>query len=43
MKVLGRYPVDPDGLGSGAIAIEDRSLWLTNPEADTIWRDRVEP
>jgi streptogramin lyase len=43
MKVLGRYPVDPSGLGSGAITIEDGSLWLTNPEADSIWRDRVDP
>jgi len=41
MKVIGRYPVDPSGVGSGAITVDGGSLWVTNPEADTIWRDRV--
>jgi streptogramin lyase len=43
MKVIGRYPVDPSGKGSGAITVDDGSLWVTNPEADTIWRDRIKP
>jgi len=42
MKVLGTYPADRLGGGSGQIATYDGSLWLTNPEQDTIWRDRVE-
>jgi streptogramin lyase len=43
MKVLGTYPADKLGGGSGQIAIYDGSLWLTNPEHDTIWRDRIVP
>jgi streptogramin lyase len=43
MKVVGTYPADKYGGGSGAIAIYDGSLWLTNPETGTIWRDRVLP
>jgi hypothetical protein len=30
-------------MGSGAITVDGGSVWVTNPEADTIWRDRVKP
>jgi hypothetical protein len=41
-KSLGTYPADPAS-GGGVPAIGFGSLWLTNSDSNTIWRDQVTP
>jgi YVTN family beta-propeller protein len=41
MKVVRTYPTDPWGGGGGLIAIAGGSLWVPNPEEDTLWREPV--
>jgi len=41
MNVVASYPADTWGGGGGAIAVAGGSLWVPNPEEDTLWREPV--
>ena len=41
LRAIGTYPADPASGGGGDMAVAYGSLWVSNPDTDTIWRDRV--
>ena len=41
MKPVQTYPTDTWDGGGGEIAVAGGSLWIPNPEEDTIWRESV--
>ena len=41
MKAVATYPTDTWDGGGGYIAVAGGSLWVPNPEEDTVWREPV--